>query len=223
MRLVSRPFSTLRAAAFHEEDLIGTAKRPHIHSEGDAPAGVPDAMDDMVCVFSKWPLSGPGRRPMTETKNIQLVAPTIGLPSLEPECPRRSSQVGHVAFAMPGDLATPTGGYRYDRRIIQELRRLGWQVDILDLGDGFPFPSGAQRAMALVRLSAVPRGCPVVFDGLAFGVLPEAGRLQSRTPLIALVHQPRCARSWSRYRTGGPVPGERARRAGHCRPRRGHE
>jgi hypothetical protein len=110
MRLVSRPFSTLRAAAFHEEDLIGTAKRPHIHSEGDAPAGVPDAMDDMVCVFSKWPLSGPGRRPMTETKNIQLVAPTIGSPSLEPECPRRSSQVGHVAFAVPGDLATPTGG-----------------------------------------------------------------------------------------------------------------
>jgi glycosyltransferase involved in cell wall biosynthesis len=127
---------------------------------------------------------------MTETKNIQLVAPAIGSPSLEPECARRSSQVGHVAFAVPGDLATPTGGYRYDRRIIQELRRLGWQVDILDLGDGFPFPSGAQRAMALVRLSAVPRGCPVVLDGLAFGVLPEAGRLQSRTPLIALVHQP---------------------------------
>jgi len=91
---------------------------------------------------------------------------------------------------VPGDLATPTGGYRYDRRIIQELRRLGWQVDILDLGDGFPFPSGVQRAMALVILSAVPRGCPIVLDGLAFGVLPEAGRLQSRTPLIALVHQP---------------------------------
>src|SRR3954452_22622724 len=96
----------------------------------------------------------------------------------------------HLAFAVPGDLATPTGGYRYDRRIIQELRRLGWQVDILDLGDGFPFPSGAQRAMALVMLAAVPRRCPIVLDGLAFGVLPEAGRVQSCTPLIALVHQP---------------------------------
>jgi glycosyltransferase involved in cell wall biosynthesis len=127
---------------------------------------------------------------MTETKNIQLVAPAIGSPSPEPECARPSSQVGHVAFAVPGDLATPTGGYRYDRRIIQELRRLGWQVDILDLGDGFPFPSGAQRAMALVILSAVSRGCPIVLDGLAFGVLPEAGRLQSRTRLIGLVHQP---------------------------------
>ena len=39
-------------------------------------------------------------------------------------------------------------------------------------------------------LSAVPGGCPIVLDGLAFGALPEAGELQSRTPLIALVHLP---------------------------------
>jgi glycosyltransferase involved in cell wall biosynthesis len=98
--------------------------------------------------------------------------------------------VGRVAFAVPGDLATPTGGYRYDGRIIQELRRLDWQVDVLDLGDGFPFASAAQRASALAMLSALPGGCPVVLDGLAFGALPEAGALQSRLPLIALVHQP---------------------------------
>ncbi|ACL63149.1 glycosyltransferase family 4 protein [Methylobacterium nodulans] len=96
----------------------------------------------------------------------------------------------HLAFAVPGDLATPTGGYGYDRRIIQELRQLGWQVDVADIGDGFPFPSVVQRATALATLSAVPAGCPTVLDGLAFGALPEAGALRSRTPLIALVHQP---------------------------------
>jgi glycosyltransferase involved in cell wall biosynthesis len=100
--------------------------------------------------------------------------------------------VGSVAFAVPGDLATPTGGYRYDRLIIQELRRLGWQVDVLDLGDGFPSASLAQRASALAILSSVPGSCPIVLDGLAFGALPEAGALRVRTPLIALVHQP-CA------------------------------
>ena len=98
--------------------------------------------------------------------------------------------VARLAFAVPGDLATPTGGYRYDGHIIQELGRLGWQVDVLDVGDGFPFPSAAQRANALAMLSAVPGGCPIVLDGLAFGALPEAGALQSHTPLIALVHQP---------------------------------
>jgi glycosyltransferase involved in cell wall biosynthesis len=95
-----------------------------------------------------------------------------------------------VAFAVPGDLAMPTGGYGYDRRIIRELRRLGWQVDIADVGGSFPFPSTSQRATALAILSAVPAGCPTVLDGLAFGVLPEAGALRCHTPLIALVHQP---------------------------------
>ena len=78
----------------------------------------------------------------------------------------------------------------YDRRIIQELRRLGWQVDVADIGGGFPLPSVAQRATALATLSAVPPGCPIVLAGLAFGALPEAGALRGRTPLIALVHQP---------------------------------
>jgi glycosyltransferase involved in cell wall biosynthesis len=95
-----------------------------------------------------------------------------------------------IVFAVPGDLGTPTGGYRYDRRIIQELRRLAWQVDVLDVGNDFPNPGAVQRANALRMLSSVPRGCPIVLDGLAFGALPEAGRFRSRTPLIALVHQP---------------------------------
>jgi glycosyltransferase involved in cell wall biosynthesis len=131
---------------------------------------------------------------VTKTNSVRLAARanSVGLsqPSLDPECAQLSGQVGRVAFAVPGDLATPTGGYRYDRRIIDELRRLGWRVDVLDVGDGFPFPSVARRATALAILSAVPGGCPIVLDGLAFGALPEAGALRSRTPLIALVHQP---------------------------------
>src|SRR5215510_14739255 len=95
-----------------------------------------------------------------------------------------------LAFGVPGDLATPTGGCGYDRRIIRELRQLGWLVDVVDVGDGFPFPNAVQRATALAVLSAVPTDRLTILDGLAFGALPEAGAVRSGVPLIALVHQP---------------------------------
>jgi len=99
--------------------------------------------------------------------------------------------VRRVAFAVPGDLATPTGGFAYDRRMIAELERLGWQVDVVDLGDGFPWPSDQTRARAWGLLSDIPPGRTIVIDGLAFGVLPEAVlQLRVENPLIALVHHP---------------------------------
>lgn len=99
--------------------------------------------------------------------------------------------VRRVAFAVPGDLATPTGGYAYDRRMIAELERLGWNIDLINLGEGFPRPSQEQCKAAQKRLSAIAVGCPIVIDGLAFGVLPElAFELRPQHPLIALVHHP---------------------------------
>jgi glycosyltransferase involved in cell wall biosynthesis len=99
--------------------------------------------------------------------------------------------VREVAFAVPGDLATPTGGYAYDRRIIAGLLALGWQVDACNLGDGFPRPTAQTRALANAKLAAVSAGRAIVIDGLAFGVLPEAAEaLRASHPLVALVHHP---------------------------------
>jgi glycosyltransferase involved in cell wall biosynthesis len=99
--------------------------------------------------------------------------------------------VKRVAFAVPGDLASPTGGYAYDRRMIAELQKLGWQVDVIGLGDGFPRPSAAVKQAARDKLAAVANDCPIVVDGLAFGALPEmANELRERNVMIALVHHP---------------------------------
>lgn len=96
-----------------------------------------------------------------------------------------------VAFAIPGDLETLTGGYAYDRRIITELRQLGWQVDVLGLGDGFPMPGQEQLAVAMRRLTTALADRPIVIDGLALGVLPDAAAtLRQTRPLVALVHHP---------------------------------
>ena len=99
--------------------------------------------------------------------------------------------VREVVFAVPGELATPTGGYVYDRRIIEELAALGWKTAVVNLGDGFPFPATGTRAAAGAKLAALPIGPPIVVDGLAFGALPEAAAALGAThSLVALVHHP---------------------------------
>jgi glycosyltransferase involved in cell wall biosynthesis len=99
--------------------------------------------------------------------------------------------VKHVVFAVPGSLDTPTGGYAYDRRIIAELRELGWDAEFLNIGERFPWPDEATRSTARSLLLKVPTGQPIVLDGLALGVLPDvAVELANRNPLLALVHHP---------------------------------
>src|SRR5262249_4529704 len=113
-------------------------------------------------------------------------AMTTGASRAKPLAMNRS-----FAFAVPGALDTPTGGYAYDRRMIAELERLGWHADVVDLGTKFPRPSAADRAAARARLAAVPRGRCIVIDGLALGVLPEeAAALRESHRLVALVHHP---------------------------------
>lgn len=94
-------------------------------------------------------------------------------------------------FVLPGDPETRTGGYLYDRRILAGLADHGWTIDLVRLGDGFPFPTEAEAADAARLLDALPPGHPVIVDGLAGGVLPDAmRRLSARHPLVALVHHP---------------------------------
>lgn len=96
-----------------------------------------------------------------------------------------------LAFAIPGDLATPTGGYAYDRRMLAELAGQGWQIDTIDLGDGFPRPSPRALTRAGALLTSLPADRPIVVDGLAFGVLPEAAEAMRKSHrLVALVHHP---------------------------------
>ena len=91
-----------------------------------------------------------------------------------------------AVFAVPGELASPTGGYAYARRLLEGVPGLNH----LALPGGFPFPSGAELDKTARLLRGVPGGVPLLIDGLALGALPAAliGGLPG--PVVALCHHP---------------------------------
>jgi glycosyltransferase involved in cell wall biosynthesis len=94
-------------------------------------------------------------------------------------------------FALPGRLATRTGGYLYDARIIAGLRDRGWTVRVHELAASFPRPGADDLAGAEARLAGIEDGALLVVDGLALGAMPLlAARLAGRVRLIGLVHHP---------------------------------
>jgi glycosyltransferase involved in cell wall biosynthesis len=98
--------------------------------------------------------------------------------------------VREVAFAIPGDLAAPTGGYAYDRRVMAELRDMGWTIRHVLLPGDFPAPSPASIEATGAAFAELPPKMPVLVDGLAFGALPEDLLAQAGRTFVALVHHP---------------------------------
>lgn len=95
-----------------------------------------------------------------------------------------------LTFALPGDITTLTGGYVYDRRLVEGLRAQGRQVDVLSLSDAFPTPDADQMAQAMDRLEALPPDRPVIIDGLAFGAMQPDRVARLRAPILAMIHHP---------------------------------
>jgi len=95
-----------------------------------------------------------------------------------------------VAFAIPGEITTQTGGYLYDSHLLRGLREQGRDVVVITLGSSYPDPTFEDATDAAEKLSAVPPDCPVIIDGLAFGVLNPAALAAMSAPVVALVHHP---------------------------------
>ena len=96
-------------------------------------------------------------------------------------------------FAIPGELASPTGGYRYDQEILDAFKTGagdGLALRHLQLPGGFPFPTTEQLAETRSLLAALPGGATVLIDGLALGAFPEDLVEGLDIDLVALVHHP---------------------------------
>ncbi|MEO0384282.1 MAG: glycosyltransferase family 4 protein [Pseudomonadota bacterium] len=95
-----------------------------------------------------------------------------------------------AAFAIPGDINTLTGGYIYERRLLQGLRTLGHDMAHIQLAASFPDPSPEDMANAIEQLCALPADRPLILDGLVYGSIATEGLAKVRAPIIAMIHHP---------------------------------
>ncbi|MDT7608610.1 MAG: hypothetical protein QOG96_3113 [Pseudonocardiales bacterium] len=106
----------------------------------------------------------------------------------------RTTSLRSVHVVVPADIddvAVPSGGNAYDRRVCLGLSATGCSVHEVAVAGGWPRPDTAARASLARTLSALPDGAVVLIDGLvACGVpdvvVPQARRLT----LVVLVHLP---------------------------------
>src|SRR6266436_2324108 len=97
-----------------------------------------------------------------------------------------------IAFVVPGRIDQLTGGYLFERHIVEGLRARGRSVRVIELSGRNPTTDGAM-------IAALPDGTKTVVDGLALANLGDVVAAQAhRVRFFAVLHGP------------GAVP------SGHC-------
>jgi glycosyltransferase involved in cell wall biosynthesis len=95
-----------------------------------------------------------------------------------------------VAFAIPGDLNLPTGGYAYDRELLRRLSAHGFAVIHLELPGSFPAPDDAAFARTGQLVLSQPPDTLLLIDGLAYGAFTPGMAAGLAGRVVALVHHP---------------------------------
>jgi glycosyltransferase involved in cell wall biosynthesis len=105
--------------------------------------------------------------------------------------PKLASELRVTAFLVPGALDQLTGGYLFDRRVIEGLRAAGRPVDAIELSGQFPAADDVAREGASAALARLPEGAVAVIDGLALLAFADClEREAKRLRIVAFVHHP---------------------------------
>jgi glycosyltransferase involved in cell wall biosynthesis len=116
----------------------------------------------------------------------------------------------HAVLVVPGSLDRRTGGYIYNRRVVERLRERGWSIDVVELDTSFPRPTPDAHDAARRAFAAIPSGTIVIVDSLALGALPDVLEHEhTRLGIVALVHLPLSADLDSGRAAADFVEGER--------------
>lgn len=97
----------------------------------------------------------------------------------------------HLSLIVAGRLDQLTGGYIYDRRIVESLRARGVMVELHCLDGRFPEPDDIARESLERALGRCTDQSLVIVDGLAASAMPEVLEVhRHRLSLVALIHHP---------------------------------
>jgi glycosyltransferase involved in cell wall biosynthesis len=92
---------------------------------------------------------------------------------------------------VPGALDQFTGGYLFDRRVVDGLRASGREVRVVELPGTYPDADAVARAAATQALHALPDGSVAVIDGLALPAFTDCLEAEAnRLRLLGFIHHP---------------------------------
>ena len=91
-------------------------------------------------------------------------------------------------FVVPGALNQRTGGYIYDRKIVEGLRADGWSIDVHELKGRFPDVDDEARRSARSAVGSMTDGIAII-DGLALPAFQDLAD-QLPNPWVGLIHHP---------------------------------
>jgi glycosyltransferase involved in cell wall biosynthesis len=102
--------------------------------------------------------------------------------------------VSAVHFIVPAgidDLARPSGGNTYDRRIARGLAGTGWTVHLHKVTGSWPWPDARSLGALAAAVDGIPDGAVVLLDGLVASAAPDVlGPQAERLRLVVLLHMP---------------------------------
>ncbi|ART62040.1 glycosyltransferase family 4 protein [Kushneria marisflavi] len=102
-----------------------------------------------------------------------------------------TSSVRRLPLIVAGRPDQLTGGYIYDRRIVEALRESDIAVEVIGLDGRFPWPDDIARESLQRALGGCTDRSLVVVDGLAASAMPEILAVHARRlTLVALIHHP---------------------------------
>ncbi|MGH8620322.1 MAG: glycosyltransferase family 4 protein [Burkholderiales bacterium] len=96
-----------------------------------------------------------------------------------------------LAFLVPGALDQLTGGYLFDHHVVEGLRAMGREVNVVELAGRYPDADEVARAAAAEALGRLPDGSIAVIDGLALPAFADGlAQAAPRLRLVGFIHHP---------------------------------